>query len=65
MKCTQENFLFSAHCVAACVSMSVTMFLMAFGDGCQLDTGSETVQGQIFAVWDSFTNIVKICTLRI
>ena len=31
------------------------------GDGCRSDTGSETVPGQIFAVWDSFA---KICTSR-
>ena len=35
------------------------------GDGCYSDTGSDTVPGQIFVLWDSFANnIMKIWTLQ-
>ena len=62
LKCTQEIFslfrkvksaifLFSAHSVCTC-QYECDNVLDGFwgpGDGCQSDTGSETVPGQIFA----------------
>ena len=67
------QFFYLSHILCSCTHQywcdDVLDGFWGLGGGCQSDTGSETVPGQIFAtiilaVWGSFTNIAKMCTPR-